>query len=88
MAVPSGWWPPGPGAGGRWSDAARAAVLAFRAAAPELPAVLADATHARRLAAQGFDRDVAWCAALDSLDFVAARGPDGWLRRTADLPLS
>lgn len=69
----------------RWTDAARAAALAFSAAAPDLAAVLATAAHARHLRAQGFAADLEWCAALDRLDVVAERQPDGWIR-TADRP--
>jgi 2-phosphosulfolactate phosphatase len=64
----------------RWTDASRAAALAFTAAASDLAAVVAASSHARDLIAQGFAADLEWCAHLDRLDLVGELRPDGWIR--------
>lgn len=67
-------------AAAQWSDATRAAALAFQAAKPHLERHLADAEHAQRLKSQGLDSDVRWCAGHNTVPVVLSRHVDGWLR--------
>lgn len=64
-----------------WSDAARAAWIAYDRYRGDLVQGLLDASHGAELAAQGLGEDLQYAASLDRFQVVAARGPDGWFRR-------
>lgn len=63
-----------------WTDATRAAVLAFRAAKDRLYSIIQSGTHARALEAMGLGEDVRYAAMMSSLHLVLVRGEDGCLR--------
>ncbi len=59
-----------PGFTPQLSDGVRLALQWFAANAGNAPYVLASCTHGQRLIQQGFEKDVQWCAQIDSVPVV------------------